>query len=246
MKKAIFITLYSMLVLGCLVFMFHYGYSMFVNYCYNQGIYSVDAKPLQMFNWTEKYIAYYNQGNIYYQEGKYVEAVDAYDTALKMKPPKGKECAIRVNEALAMLATIGDLYQDPAFTDTVLQILYEARNVLLEDDCATEDGDGHSKEAEQLKKEIDDMIKEVEKKKEENQQQNSNEQSDDNNSGKDEEETTETSSEEDAKEQDAKEQEVKAKIKEKQTKANDERRQQIQNHRDLEKDYNFDSDGIIW
>ncbi len=241
MKKAIFITLYSMLVLGCLVLIFNYGYNMLVNYCYNQGNYSIDAKPLQMFNLTEQYIAYYNQGNIYYQEGKYLDAIDAYDTALSKKPPKGKECAIRVNKALAMLATIEDLYQDPAFVDSVLPILQEARNVLLEDGCATENSDGHSKEAEQLKKEIEAMIEEVEKKQEENNQQESEQQSDDNNTEKQEEASTENTSEADAKEQD-----IKEKIKEKQSKANQERKQQIDNHNDMEKDYNFDSDGIIW
>ncbi len=241
MKKAIFITLYSMLVLGCLVLIFNYGYNMLVNYCYSQGNYSLDTKPLQMFNITEQYIAYYNQGNIYYQEEKYIEAIDSYDKALAKKPPKGKECAIRVNKALAMLATIGDLYQDPAYVDIVLPILYEAKNVLLEDGCATEQSDGHSKEAEQLKKEIEAMIKELEKQQEGNEQKESEQQTGEDDKKQNEETSTENTSEEDVKEQ-----ELKEKIKEKQSKANQERKQQIDNHNDTEKGYNFDSDGMIW
>jgi tetratricopeptide (TPR) repeat protein len=198
----------------------------------------MNAKPLTLFNWTEGYVAYYNQGNIYYQQGEYLNAIDAYDKALEENPPEGKECAIRINKVLAMLATVGELYNDPAFTDTVLPILYEARNVLLEEDCATEAGDGHSAEAEQLKKEIEEMIKEVEKQQSES---DFSKEPDDKKSEQDEKNTTKKQSEEDAFEDD-----VKKAIQEKQSKANKERQEGLQFYEDMEKDYNFDSDGRIW
>ncbi len=237
MKKAIFITIYSMLVIGCLVMVFNYGYNAFVTYCYNKGNYSVNAKPLQMFNWTEKYVAYYNQGNIEYQKGEYLNAIEAYEKALELDPPEEKECSIRINIALAMLATIGDLYQDPAYAEDVLTVLYGARDVLLEDGCATEAGDGHSAEAEQLKKEIDEMIKELEK-----QQQKSkpSEESDDEKSEQEEQtNTTEESSEEDAFEKD-----VKEKMQEQRAKASQERQEGLEFYENP--DYNFDLDGKIW
>ncbi len=237
MKKAIFITIYSMLVLGCLVLVFNYGYNAFVTYCYNKGNYSVSAKPLQMFNWTEKYVAYYNQGNIAYQNGEYLDAIEAYEKALELDPPEKKECVVRINLALAMLATIGDLYQDPVYVEEVLTILYGAKDVLLEDGCATEAGDGHSAEAEQLKKEIDEMIKELEK---QQPQQSEKENSDDAQSSNEEEQnSTEESSEEDSFEKD-----VKEKMIEQREKANKERQEGMEFYRDH--DYNFDYDGMIW
>ena len=237
MKKAIFITIYSMLVLGCSVLVFNYAYNAFVTYCYNHGNYSMDAKPLQMFNWTEKYVAYYNQGNIEYQKGEYLNAIEAYEKALELDPPEQKECSIRINLALAMLATIGDLYQDPAYAEDILTILYSARDVLLEDGCATEAGDGHSADAEQLKKEIEEIINELEKQQTE---QSEEDDSDDRQSSKEEEQnSTEESSTEDAFEK-----EVKEKLKEQRAKAGQQRQEGMEYYQDG--DYNFDLDGKIW
>lgn len=237
MKKAIFITIYSMLVIGCFVMVFNYAYNAFVTYCYNNGNYSMDAKPLQMFNWTEKYVAYYNQGNIEYQKGEYLNAIEAYEKALELDPPEQKECAIRINLALAMLATIDATYQDTLYLEDVLNVLYSARDVLLEDGCATENGDGHSAEAEQLKKEIEEIIKELEKQQPE---QSDKENSDDEQSSKEEEQnSTEESSKKDAFEED-----VKKKMIEKREKANQERQEGLDYYNT--DDYNFDLDGMIW
>lgn len=239
MKKAIFITIYCMLVLGCLVLVFNYGYNAFLIYCYNQNNYSMDAKPLTVLNWTESYVAYYNQGNIYYQQGDYISAIDAYQKALDANPPEEKECSIRINMALAMVATVGDLYKDPAYAEDVLMILYGARDVLLEEGCATEAGDGHSDTAEKLKEEIEAMIKEIEKQQEESEP--SEESEDEKSENKEKTDSTEEQSEEDAYEED-----VKKAIQEKQSKANKERQEGMQYYEDFDKDYNFDSDGKIW
>lgn len=239
MKKAIFITIYCMLVIGCMVLVFNYGYNAYLIHRYNQKDYSVDAKPLTVFNWTEDYVAYYNQGNVYYQQGDYLNAIDAYERALEANPPEEKECSIRINIALAMIATIGDLYKDPAYADDVLTVLYEARDVLLENGCATESGDGHSATAEKLKEEIEALIKEIEKQQKESQ---SSDESDDQNNGKDEKtNTTEVETEEDTYEKD-----VKKAIQEKQSKANQERQAGLEFYENLDDGYNFDSDGRIW
>lgn len=237
MKKAIFITIYSMLVIGCLVMVFNYGYNAFVTFCYNNGNYSVEAKPLQIFNWTEKYVAYYNQGNIEYQKGEYLNAIEAYEKALELDPPEKKECSIRINLALAMVATIGDLYKDPTYAEDVLTILYSARDVLLEDGCATEAGDGHSAEAEQLKKEIEEMIKELEKQQPE---QSEKENSDDEKS----EEEEQQNSTEESSEEDAFEKQVKEKMKEQRAKASQQRQEGMEFYNT--DDYNFELDGMIW
>ena len=234
MKKLVFIIVYSILVLGCCVLVFNYGYNAFVKYCYSHNNYSINAKPLQIFNWTEGYVAYYNQGNIEYQKGEYLNAIDAYEKALNENPPEEKECAIRINMALAMLATLGDSYNDPIFIDSTLPILYGARDVLLENGCATEAGDGHSATAEKLKEEIEAMIEEVEEMQPEPSEDSDGEEA----------ETDETK--DSTEKEDAFEEDVKKKIQEKQSKANKERQEGLEYYEEFDKEYNFDADGMIW
>lgn len=75
--------------------------------------------------------------------------------------PEEKECAIRINLALAMIGTMDEDYEAPQHVDTSLEILRRARDILLEKDCATESGDGHSETAEQLKEEIEAWMEQL-------------------------------------------------------------------------------------
>lgn len=234
MKKTIFLTIYCMLVLGCMVLIFNYGYNATLIHRYNKKDYSMNAKPLTMFNWTEQYVAYYNQGNVYYQSGDYINAIDSYEKALKENPPEKKECSIRINMALAMVATTEEYYEDMAYAEDVLTILYEAKDVLLENGCATEAGDGHSDKAEKLKEEIDAMIKKIEEQKEESSASDGDK------------EDGQKNSEEETSVEDAYEEDVKEAIQERQSKANRERQEGLDFYEELDRDYNFDSDGKIW
>lgn len=130
---------------------------------YEKGIYKENlVKILEILNYPESYIAHYNHGNYYYQNEKYTEAINEYDKALKSKPPKGKECRIRINKALCILKSV-DLENKKA--EENIEILYKAREVLCEQGCAnTDNPNGHSKQAEQLKKEIDELIEKLKEK----------------------------------------------------------------------------------
>lgn len=238
MKKVVFIIIYSMLVLACAVLVFNYGYNAFVMYCYNNQNYSVSTMPLQMFNWTEGYVAYYNEGNMYYQQGEYVNAVESYSKALEENPPEEKECSIRINMALAMVASLEGLYTDPMYAQSCLDTLKGARDVLLEKDCATENGDGHSATAEKLKEEIEAMIKELEQMEPAKGEETEEEEV------KIEEE--QVSTEQAKEEKDAFEEDVKKALQEKQNKAQQERQQGLEDAEVFDGEYNFDLDGKIW
>lgn len=148
---------------------------------YDDENYDMSTKPLFFANCFETYIAYYNQGNICYREEKYGEAIDNYEEALKKKPDEDDECSIRINLALAMIYNMGEDYAEPDNIEQSIKTLEEARDVLLEKDCARDDGQGHSETAQKLKEEIDDLIEKLKEEKEsqdneddENQDQNQN------------------------------------------------------------------------
>lgn len=236
MGKKIFIGVYVILLLVCGNLVFNFIYNSIVVYAYNNTDYKVTMSPVLMFNWSEPYIAYYNQGNIYYKEGWYADAVNSYYKALEYDMPQERECCVRINIALAMLKSLGDDYADPENVQNSLMTLYAARNVLLEKECATEAGDGHSEQAQKLKEEIDAIIKELEEQQQSQEEQNSEQ--------NDEEQTKK--SDEQKKQEDAFEEDVKKAIQEKKAKANKERQQGLQDYEEMEQDYNFDKDDMIW
>ena len=62
---------------------------------YNRGIYSTKIISfLKKTNINEPYIVYYNEGNIFYQKGRYDKAAINYETALEKNPPHKKRCDI--------------------------------------------------------------------------------------------------------------------------------------------------------
>lgn len=133
---------------------------------YNNQIYSEDyEEPLLKMNIPESYLPYYNLGNMYYKKGEYDKAISCYKSALELAPPHRheKECDIRVNLALAMIAKIdwtGMKTQKDG--QRAVKTLKAARNVLTEEGCANpDDPNGHNKEAEQLKADIDKMLEEM-------------------------------------------------------------------------------------
>ena len=127
-----------------------------------------DEKGLLKFNFPESYVPYYNLGNAAYLEGRYDDAIALYGQALAQHPGfffEEKECRVRINLALSILAKVdlNDLASEKKMTAAINQLM-AARNVLTENGCANpEPGvfDGHSEEAEQLKKEIDDLLKQL-------------------------------------------------------------------------------------
>lgn len=232
MKKKILVGIYILMLLFCAKLAFNFIYNTVVIYRYHQYDYAVTMKPLLTLNWNQPYIAHYNQGNIYYENHSYEDAILAYKEALSMNPPEEKECAIRINLALAMLGTMEEDYASYENVDTSLEILTGARTVLLEEGCATENGDGHSKMAEQLKEEIEAMIRQLE--------QQSGTETDE------EKDTNKHNGEKQEEPEDTFEDDVKKTLQEKQSKANKERKESMEYYEELEKNYNFDDNGYIW
>lgn len=117
-------------------------------------------EKLLYLNFPESYLPYYNLGNVCYEKKEYDKAVGYYQKALKLYPRPDRECSIRINLALALCNTI-DFYDldSQEKIDTALFILYKARDVLLENGWAVEEGEDYrDKDAQQLKEDIDKMI----------------------------------------------------------------------------------------
>ncbi len=105
-----------------------------------------------------RYRFLYNSGNNYYERMDYTTAIEKYEKALDANLLHRNECSIRINQALAMIYHMGDDFDAPENIENSIQTLLAAKDVLLAEDCATLEGDGHSATAEQLKEEIDKLI----------------------------------------------------------------------------------------
>lgn len=109
------------------------------------------------------HIFYYNKGNEAYELGDYDQAIEQYEQALSCHVPDKKECDIRVNLALAMIAPIDIENLDDSQVSETIALLKEARDILTEEDCAhANDENGHDKDAQTLKDEIDQYIEMLE------------------------------------------------------------------------------------
>lgn len=156
------------IVVWVLLFIF-FGWLAF-NYLYNENTiekyekhdYSQNDELLTNTSAFEAYIPYYNNGNIHYQQGRFEEAKEDYLQALEHNPPhEDQECDIRVNLALAIIATLPEDYAAPENVQASIATLEEAKQYLLEEDCAMDNGQGHDKEAQKLKDEIDKLIEQL-------------------------------------------------------------------------------------
>lgn len=119
-------------------------------------------RPLLPVNFPESWLPLYHMGNVSYMREDYDTAVSWYEKALEKNPPEEeKECAVRINLALALLHRIDyEQLETEQEIRAAVGTLQAARSVLTEHGCADPDGtDGHSAEAEQLKKEIDELLK---------------------------------------------------------------------------------------
>ena len=106
---------------------------------------------------TEPYINHYNNGNVYYAQGDYAHAIEEYNAALEYKLPEDKDCDVRVNLALAMVVPIDVDDIDASNIDDVFDTLDAARDILCDNGCASEKKKGHDKDAQKLKKDIDEF-----------------------------------------------------------------------------------------
>ena len=126
---------------------------------YNNKKYNDDLiKTLYIFNISESYIVYYNDGNISYMNNKYNDAIKKYNDALDRNPPTKRACDIRVNLSLAYLKLI----DKNGNKDEILKKLDEIKELLLKDGCASESGnDGKSNDSEELKQEVEKLEEQI-------------------------------------------------------------------------------------
>lgn len=178
-----------------------------------------------------RYIFIYNKGNKLYERFDYPGAIEAYQDALNANPPHFKECSVRVNLALAMIYNMGEDFAAPENIENSINTLLEARDILLEDGCASDDGDGHSKPAQQLKEEIDKLLEQLQE------QQGGSDESEENNSG--------AQGEEPPIDEET-EQQIQDELQNIQNTANEEREEAQQWQEELEAEMNFDYDINIW
>lgn len=230
MKKRIIACVYVLMLIVCIKLAFSYIYNECLIDKYNNNDYSSDTDPLLFCNWLQPYLAHYNMGNIHYQNKEYDYAIEEYQAALESNPSQEQECSVRINLALAMIKTMGEDYASEEKVEASIAILKEARGVLLEDGCATEAGDGHSETAEKLKREIDQLIDELEKQKQPQ-----------SNGGNDPEDDPAEKKDDDTHEQNIKEQ-----LQQQQIDSYRERMESQQNYEEWQNNMNFDADGRVW
>ena len=108
----------------------------------------------------------------------YEEAIEEYDKALDSNIPWEDACWVRINKVLSMTAPIIPEELTLDNIDDTIDLLKNCLDVLSEDDCATEDGDGHDEDAQQLYDDITEWIEELEKQKEEMEQEQEEEEDD--------------------------------------------------------------------
>lgn len=127
---------------------------------YNKGNYDKNlVKSLFVLNFSERYIAYYNYGNLLYQIGYYEDAINEYNKALKLKVPEDRVCDVRINLSLSMTNMINDNMS----SEEQIKLLEEAQEVLYEDDCAQPNGGGgSSSDAEELDEKLEEKQDELE------------------------------------------------------------------------------------
>ncbi|WP_029232413.1 tetratricopeptide repeat protein [Butyrivibrio sp. VCB2006] len=134
---------------------------------YNKGDYQTQKEEsLLVGNVPEGYLPYYNLGNVAFERKDYNSAIGYYNKALERYPVGKKECDIRINLALAMCYSIDfDALTTQEALDTAQLILIKARDILLENNWATDNGVGHrDDDAQQLKEDIDRMLEQLQNK----------------------------------------------------------------------------------
>ena len=172
-RKILIIIIYAILILLTLKFLYNIVINNTLKREYDIGEYNISrAKSLTFLNFPEGYIANYNYGNILYQIGKYEDAINQYNEALEKRVPKDKECNIRINCALAICSTVEVNEKNQSSIQNSIEKYETAIEVLTENGCANkDDNNGHNKQAQILKNDIQkeiDRLKKLQKKKQNN------------------------------------------------------------------------------
>lgn len=258
MRKTIIITVYVILGLLLFKFAFTYGYNEWVISKYEEEDYSENFALLEVMNVNEPYIVYYNNGNVMYKRMDYEAAEDYYIQALEHNPPEGKECSVRINLALTKLEFLGDDFMLPQNIDKSIELLEECLDILSEDDCANDEGNGHNNRAQRLYNEIKDLLEELKKEKEEQEQSDPSDTSDSsdsanqsdsnqNQSGQDESSQDPAESQSQSESLEQRQSEIEDEMERKMSSANDQRQQERKENQENAEDWNwYYDDHPVW
>lgn len=108
------------------------------------------------------FIKYYNLGKGFYLISEYELAESSFEDALYRNPKGKKDCNTRVNLALSMVKQVPPESVTKENFQECIDKLEEAKDLLLENGCAHDsDSNGHDKDAQTLKEEIDEYIKQL-------------------------------------------------------------------------------------
>ena len=152
---------------GIVVFIFFLIF--FVTYVLNERFISLyEDKEYDKVNFSilklnllESYKSHYNQGNKYYQEKEYKEAIKEYEKSLKLFPSHDDECKIRINLALAKLELLDYKVEKEEDVKKLIKELKKVQKVLTKKGCAKKNGKGHSKKAQKLYDDIQAYIEQL-------------------------------------------------------------------------------------
>ncbi len=180
------ITLIVMCIVWCLVFLVFIG--LFYNYMrtaraksrFNNDVLKVS--DLSELGFINPYKDHHNKGTAYYEEGDMESAEEEFRKALASRHDEESkdDCAMRIDLALSMVKPLTPESINADNVDLAIEILKEARSILCTNGWADMDNINYkSNDAQTLKEEIDEYIKQLEEQKEQQQQQ----QDPDNNSG---------------------------------------------------------------
>lgn len=245
---------------------------------------NMEEKVLEFLPY-DAYIMDYNLANAHYKNADYSKAQIYYEKCLEFELPQDRDCSVRINLTMTKIQQIdfNTIYTGyEAFKndeevdkealidkiDGVINELKEDREIITVNNCAgAEDDNGHSQEAESLKKDIDDKIKELEDMKEEIQkkideekqeqqqdqqeQQDNNDQNEENDQNQDQQEENDQNSEEESEPDDVsddREDDIKEQMEEKESGAREEReetRERAQEYDDSDEYWRQYTDGEI-
>lgn len=152
---------------------------------YRNGNYTESRlRSLLVLNAPQGSVPLYNMGEVMYQTGDHDRALAYFSEALAKRPLHSEkhmdECATRVNAALSLLNKIDyDRIGEEETKEMTVNILNTARAYLTANGCAVPEKGvftGHSQTAEQLKKEIDELLEQLGEEPEEQPPQDENQQ----------------------------------------------------------------------
>jgi len=156
-SRKLLLALWGIIFVLLIVFTITYAQNGKLRKNVSKGI--VQESDLPDFSFIFPTIYHYNKGNVYYYLGEYDLAYFEYQKSLKRGMKGEKDCKLRINTALSIVTPLDLEYITEDDIPALLESLYEARDLLLLNGCAKEDGfSGHNVNAQILENEIQAWI----------------------------------------------------------------------------------------